>query len=129
MSGRIEEAISKYVQNRSDTQLRELDRALLEGNFYVPIGAVVRELRPGRFDVPAICIRTEAGLGALPVFTSLDHLREWTPQGCQYTELSGERLIRMAQDMPEVSEIVVNVAGVPRGRIPRSDFGRMLALN
>jgi len=43
--------------------------------------------------------------------------------------LSGRKLIRMAEGMTEISEIVVNPAGAPRGSIPRSDFARMLALS
>lgn len=128
MSGRVDEAIIEYLKGRSEAQLNELDHALLEEDFYVPIGAPVRELGPGQFDVPAVCVRTEAGLGAIPVFTGLEHLQEWKPQGYRYTTLSGRQLMRMAQGMPEVSEILINLSGAPRGSIPRSDFERLLAL-
>lgn len=128
MSNPIDDAIITYVQDRSDTAFRALDMAFLTEKLHVPVSEPVKELGPGRYDVAVICMRTETGAGAIPVFTEIDHLFKWKPQGCLYTSLTGRSLLAMAISMEEISEILVNPNDVPRGRIPRTDFQAMLAL-
>jgi len=128
MRNRIDDAIGAYLQDRSDAALRVLDRALIEEELHVPVSEPVSELIPGRYDVAVVCIKTDAGEGAIPVFTTVAHLFEWKPEGCLYTSLNGRSVIEMATGMEAISEILINPKGVPRGRIPRADFIRMLAL-
>lgn len=128
MGNRLDEAIMAYTQDQSDHVLQALHKVFLTENLHVPVSQPVKELQPGRYDVAAICVRTETGAGAIPVFTAIEHLYKWKPQGCLYTSLTGRSLLAMAVGMKAVSEILVNPNDVPRGRIPRADFARMLAL-
>ena len=42
------------------------------------LGEILVEKPPtGQHDVPVMCVRTEAGAGAIPVFTTMDHLLVW----------------------------------------------------
>lgn len=125
---RLESMIIAYARRRCDTTLLTLQRAFLAEKLCVPVSQPVKELEPGRYDVPVICLQTEDGVGAIPVFTEIEHLFKWKPQGCLYTSLSGRALINMATGMKSVGEILVNPGGTPRGRIPRTDFAQMLAM-
>jgi hypothetical protein len=124
----VEQAIVRYTQERTADNLERLDRSLVAGTFLVPVGEEPTELSPGQFDIPAICIRQPDGVGALPAFTSIDQLLSWKPEGCSYVELSGGEVVEMARGMPEVGQVAVNLVGVPRGVIPRSEFDRLLSL-
>lgn len=128
MSNRVEDAISAYAASRAESLLADLDKALIEGEFLVPISAEVTEILPGRYDVPVICIRTNTGAGAIPAFTTIESLLRWKPEGSKYTTLAGAVLIAMAANMAEISEILVNPGGTPRGTIPRGEFARLLSL-
>lgn len=125
---RLDDAIFAFVREQSENARQALHELFLEEQLHVALSRQVTEVRPGEYDVPAICIRTETGAGALPAFTSVRRLLRWKPQGCLYTVLSGRSLIRMAAQMADVDEILANPGDVPRGRIPRGDFQRMLAL-
>lgn len=126
MLNRVDGAIIAYLRDRSVTSLEALDAAFVEERFQVPITDPVKELAPGRYDISVLCVKTDAGGGAIPVFTTVEHLLKWKPQGCKYTTLTGRALIAMADGMPAISEVLVNPNDVPRGRIPRSDFKRLL---
>ena len=128
MSSRIDEAIAAYSGNRTDARLRSLHEAFLKNPLLVPVSEPVKELQPSKYDVPVICMRTESGAGAIPAFTTLDHLFKWKPQGCLYVSITGRALLTMAIDMTEISEILVNPNDSPRGRIPKGDFEQMLAM-
>lgn len=128
MPNRVDDAIVAYLRDHSETRLAVLDVAFVEETFHVPVSRPVRELQVGRYDVPVVCVRTGDGAGAVPAFTTVDHLLKWKPEGCLYTSLTGRALIAMADAMPAISEILVNPNDAPRGRIPRSDFRRMLEL-
>jgi len=128
MSSRVEEAISAYSASRTEELLENLDKALVEGEFLVPISAEVTEISPGRYDVPVICLKTNTGDGAIPAFTTIESLLHWKPGGSKYTTLAGAALIAMAANMTEISEILVNPGGTPRGTIPRVEFERLLSL-
>jgi SseB protein N-terminal domain len=123
----IEAAILSYTSNRSDATLQALDSALVQDNVLVPVSAEVTAIGTGNYDVPVICIKTSAGDGAIPAFTSIEQLLKWKPEGCKYVTMTGKSLLEMAIEMPVVAEIVVNVEGSPRGVIPRSEFGRLIA--
>lgn len=124
----LDDAIAAYTRSRSDLALKALDAAFMAEKLLVPVSEPVKELQPSRYDVPVICIRTETGAGAIPVFTAMEHLFKWKPKGCLYTSLTGRSLLTMAVGMDAISEILVNPNDVPRGQIPRSDFKRMLEL-
>ena len=128
MGNRFDDVIAAYAQDPSDTKLLGLHVAFLTANFHVPVSEPVKELDPNRYDIPVICVKTETGAGAIPAFTTMDHLFKWKPEGCLYTSLTGSSLLAMAADMEAISEIRVNPNDVPCGRIPRADFRRMLAL-
>lgn len=122
----LDDAIRAYADDPSGKSWTVLEATVTETRFCVPVSESVKEIAPGRYDVPVICLKTDAGEGAIPAFTSVEHLLKWKPQGCKYTTLSGRALIAMAINMEVVSEILVNPGDVPRGKIPRSDFKRML---
>jgi len=103
-------------------------KTFLAEEFYVPVSEPVQEIQIGHHDVPVICIRMEDGTGALPAFTTMEHLFQWKPEGCLYISLAGRSLIAMAIGMNDISEIAINPCDAPRGRVPRVDFERMLAL-
>jgi len=128
MSSRVEAAISAYSANRTESLLADLDKALVDGEFLVPVSAEVTEISPGRYDVPVICLKTNTGDGAIPAFTTIGSLLHWKPEGSKYTTLAGSALIAMAENMTEISEILVNPGGTPRGTIPRVEFRRLLSL-
>ena len=128
MQGTIDQAIQAYVRDRSDTALRALHVAFLDASLFVPLANPVKEISPARYDIPVLCIRGDAGEGAIPAFTTQDHLLEWKPAGCQYTNLSGRALLGMAIGMLDISVILINPAGAPRGQIPRDDFAKMLSV-
>lgn len=129
MDNRLDDVIAAYARNQSDSALQTLHTAFMTEKVLVPVSEPVKDLGSSRYDVPVICIRTEAGAGAIPVFTAMEHLLRWKPKGCLYTSLTGRSLLAMALGMAAISEILVNPNDVPRGRIPRTDFERMLALH
>jgi len=124
MSNRMEEAIKAYAADQNPAARAELDSALIEEKFFVPIEGKATEIGPGKFNIPVQCVKTEKG-AAIPAFTTAEQLLAWKPQGCDYTSLAGAALMAMAAEMTEVSEILINPAGRPRGTIPRSDFERI----
>ncbi len=128
MPSRVDNAIFEFVRSRSDAALLGLHMVFMEEQVHVPVVEPVKELGAGRYDVPVLCVRTETGAGAIPVFTTMEHLLKWKPQGCLYTSLRGRSLIAMAIGMDCISEILVNPDDIPRGRIPRGDFQRMLTI-
>ncbi len=128
MNNILDDVIAAYVRNQSESSLEALHTTFMRESLLVPVAEPVKELEPDTFDVPVICVRTEVGAGAIPSFTSLEHLLNWKPAGCLYTSLTGRSLLGMAVGMDSISEILVNPNDVPRGRIPRGDFKRMLAL-
>lgn len=129
MTDPLEDAISVYLQNKTAASLRALDIALLAESLYVPVDGPVTELQNGNCDVPVICVKTESGGGAIPVFTGVGHLLKWKSAGASFVRLDGRKLLLMASGMPAIDCIVVNHCSSPRGRIPRSDFERMLAIS
>jgi hypothetical protein len=124
----LDDLIAAYVQERSNPALTALYKAILTEKLEVPISEAVKELQSGRYDVPVVCVRTDTGAGAIPAFTTEAHLLKWKPQGCLYTTLTGRSLLAMAIGMEDISEVIINLGDAPRGRIPRADFERMLAL-
>jgi hypothetical protein len=78
--------------------------------------------------VPVICIKNESGEGAIPAFTSMEHLLNWKRDGCLYITITGRVLLEMAINMSDVAEIQINPYDAPRGRIPRVDFANILTL-
>lgn len=128
MGSRLDEAIMTYTRDQSDQSFRSLQLVFLHEHLHVPVSQPVKELQLHHYDVPVICVRTETGAGAIPVFTAIEHLYKWKSQGCLYTSLTGRSLLAMAIGMEAISEILVNPDDVPRGRIPRSDFNNMLGL-
>jgi SseB protein N-terminal domain len=128
MTNAIESAIARYSTSRSENTLGALERALIQNSILVPVLADVTKTAKVNFDIPVICLRTSAGDGAIPAFTTVDQLLNWKPEGCKYVTLSGKALLEMALGMPEISEIVINVNGAPRGAIPQSEFKRLVAL-
>jgi SseB protein N-terminal domain len=128
MSNRIDDAIYAYLRGGDLVALDALYIALVEEKLSIPLLGPVKEVAPGRHDLPVLCIKTEDGGGAIPAFTSAEHLLEWKPEGCLHTEVVGRSLVAMAIGMSSISEIVINMNGVPRGSIPRSGFARMLTL-
>jgi hypothetical protein len=129
VANKIDPSIEAFLDHRTDDAFTAMYRAFLDEVLCVPIGAPVKEPSPDVQDVPAICIRSESGTGILPTFTSVEHLLEWKPAGCLYVELHGRTIVKMANNMVDIDEIAVNVAGTPRGRIPRMHFAKMLALD
>ncbi len=129
MIDHLDDAIKTYTDDPSGRSWTALEAVVIETRFCVPVSEPVKEVAPGRYDVPVICLKTDAGEGAIPAFTSVGHLLKWKPQGCKYTSLSGRALIAMAINMEVVAEILVNPGDVPHGKIPRSDFKRMLLLH
>ncbi len=127
-ANRLDDAIIAYSRDRTDGALRSLHETFLSEKLHVPASEPARELQPGRFDIPVICLRTGSGAGAIPVFSTVEHLLKWRPQGCLYTSLTGRAVLEMASGMKEISEILVNPNDVPRGRIPQGDSERMLRL-
>jgi|GEM_PF-7096292 len=90
---------------------------------YIPVAAPLTELRPGAFDVPAVCVRGENGKGYLLAFSTVDNLRRWKPTHDQFVTFVGAQVAEMAKGMDDVDEIAVNVATPEsRGNIPRADF-------
>ena len=128
MGNRLDDAIIAYTRNRCHALFTTMYKVFMNENLYVPVSEAVKEPQPGSYDVPVICIRTETGVGAIPVFTTMEHLLKWKPQGCLYTTLTGRSLIAMAIGMDDISEIHVNPKDAPRGQIPRADFEKMLNL-
>jgi hypothetical protein len=128
MTNAIEAAIEVYCTSRSDSALLALDMALVRNSVLVPTSTELTEIETGGYEVPVICMRTTAGDGAIPAFTTLEQLLKWQPEGCKYIEVNGKALLQMAIGMPEISRIVINVDGAPRGVIPRSEFERLVAL-
>jgi len=126
MSVHLDDAIRAYADDPNGKSWTALETTVIETRLCVPVSGPVKEIAPGRYDVPVICLKTDAGEGAIPVFTSVEHLLKWKSQGCKYTTLSGRALIAMAINMEVVAEILVNPGDAPRGKIPRSDFKRML---
>jgi hypothetical protein len=124
----VDQAIQAYVRDRSEAVLKVLHVAFLDASLFVPLANPVREISPARYDIPVLCIRGDAGEGAIPAFTTHEHLLEWKPTGCLYTNLGGRALLEMAIGMTDISVILINPAGAPRGQIPREDFARMLTV-
>jgi hypothetical protein len=128
MRNLIEEAIAAFTENRSPEQLQQLHCVLVGGSFIVPVFADATEYAIAHWDIPVICLRRPDDTGSVPAFTSVEKLLEWKPEGGKFVELKGDQLIRMAENMSQISDIVVNPGLVPRGIIDRSEFKQLLAL-
>lgn len=124
---KLDDAIRAFVHHQSETTLNKLHTAFLAAEIHVPVAEAAKELQKGRHQVTVICIRTEAGTGAIPAFSTVEHLLKWKPRGCLYAAITGRALIAMARDMDGIEEIQVNPGSAPRGRIPRSAFEPLLA--
>jgi len=127
--GETEQAIVAFTEDRTPERQLTMERALLAGQFLVPIGDEDVKARGDRYRLPVRCFRTDEGLAAAPAFTSLERLFDWKPEGCRYVTLDGHKIIDMVFAMPEVEVIAVNPKGVPRGLIPREEFLRLLAMH
>ena len=128
MGNRLDDAIEAYTRDRTEASLLALQVTFMDERVHVLVAKPVEQLQPGQYDVPVICVRTETGEGAIPVFTAVEHLLKWKPQGCLHTSMTGRSLIAMATRMQVIKEILVNPNDAPRGRIPRDDFEKMLAM-
>ena len=122
----FDDSILCYLDQQTDAALTRLYESFMGVDVLVPLASEVTEVGQREFDVPAICVRAESGEGMLPVFTTMNHLLEWKPQGCLYVELRGREVLAMAKDMTAVDGIVVNIAGAPRGWIPKAHFDAIL---
>ncbi len=133
MSNAVELAIKAYTEKRdasepADDEFKALDLAILQSTFFVPVYQQVTKIREHAYSIPLVCIKTLAGDGAIPIFTTLDHLQCWKEEGSDYVELTGKAILTMALGMPDISIVVVNVDSSPRGAIPRTEFERLIAL-
>jgi len=125
MSDTIEEAAQNHIRDKSHASLRDLYNALLSGTLVVPLFADLAKETGGRTDVPVRCIRLSDGEGCLPVFTSVDRLREWKTDGSKYAEMPGRTLFEMVNAMPEIDCVYVNYSehkGTPKGKVSRREF-------
>lgn len=128
MVSRLENIISAYTKKEPGAEFVSIYKVFLVENLCVPVSRPAHEIRAGVHDISCMCIRMSDGTGALPVFTTMDHLLQWKPGGCLYITLTGRSVVGMAIGMDSISEITINPGSAPRGRIPRADFARMLAL-
>jgi len=90
----------------------------------VQLFAQIKEVAPGRLDIPVVCVRVGAEC-VLPVFTNIIHLSQLMPDS-RATLMSGRKILELARGMKNVDAIWVNPADGPDGRIVRADFGQML---
>ncbi|MFG0274109.1 MAG: SseB family protein [Phycisphaerales bacterium] len=125
--GVIDKAIAVYVHRPTDDALCAIYSALLAGSVIVPVSESPRELQSDCYDIPVICIRTQWGTRAIPVFTMVEHILRWKPEGCHYVTLAGRQLLLMAVDMLTIDEVVINPSGGPHGQIPRAAFSEILS--
>lgn len=128
MQDPLDEAIRAHVSDPNPLTLRALHLAFLNSTLIIPLAEPVKKLGRDRYDIPVLSIMDGERGGAVPAFTTLDHLYEWKPQGCLYTDLNGRSLLTMALGMTGILQVLVNPGGAPSGRIPRTDFSRMLLL-
>jgi hypothetical protein len=128
MGNHLDDAIKVYARDQTEAALLALQATFMAERVHIPVATPVEQLQPGQHDVPVICIKTETGAGAIPVFTSVEHLLKWKRQRCLYTSITGRSLIAMATRMQAITEVLVNPNDAPGGRIPRADFERMLAM-
>jgi hypothetical protein len=81
MYNRLDAEIAAYVQDQCDAALKALQAVFMVEKLLVPVSEPAKELEPGRYDVPVVCMRTEAGAGAIPVFTAMEDLFKWSLKG------------------------------------------------
>lgn len=125
MQNKLDEIIALHASDPSSETERQLNETFLGSTLLVPIlGPISRE--GDQHDIPVLCLKSPEGIGGMPVFTSLSHLYEWKPQGQMHIAIGGRKALELALSIKEISEVWVNISGVPRGRIPRYIVETML---
>jgi hypothetical protein len=125
MLNSIEKAAQLHIEHRSSESLQVLYKAILSGEFLVPLFADLAKDSARGTDVPVRCVRLPNGEGCLPVFTSVERLLEWKRNGSKYTEMPSRMLFEMVSAMPEVDCVFVNYSeqkGAPKGKLTRREF-------
>jgi hypothetical protein len=123
----FEEAFRAHTEAFGLRTLMHLYHTLAVTPLYVPVTGPLTELRPGAFDVPAVCLRGEDGKGYLLAFTSFENLRRWKPSHEMHVTYNGVQVAQLATGMDDVEGIALN-HGSPdqRGHVPRADYEFLL---
>ena len=124
MPNSLEDALCRFAETKADQDLVALRIAFLKAELLVQLFAQIKEVAPGRLDIPVVCVRVGAEC-VLPVFTNIIHLSQLMPDS-RATLMSGRKILELAKGMKNVDAIWVNPADGPDGRIVRADFGQML---
>jgi SseB protein N-terminal domain/SseB protein C-terminal domain len=115
----VEQAMARLALEDTAENRADLFRMLLAGELFVamPDGPEQEQTRvtgEGE-DIPVVLLDSEAG-PVLPVFTRVERMLEWKPEGCGYLATSGRTVFEMAE-ANAISNIEVNPASPTRGSI------------
>src|SRR5437868_1888964 len=91
LSTPLENAMEAHIRGQGITTLLRLYATLSRESVIVPLGASLTEMRPGVCDAPCTCIRGPNGQGSMLVFTSMEYLRLWRPEGCKWMRQTGSK--------------------------------------
>ncbi len=117
----LDDLIAANARELSPLSILALGKALTQATLHVPVTGAPA---PGQ-GLPVTCVETSYGV-ALPAFTTVERLEAWKP-GLKYADVPGDIVLDMADRLPQVAGVFLDIAGQPSAWIPRSAFKSILA--
>ena len=117
----LDDLMAANARELSPLSILALGKALMGATLHVPVSGAPA---PGQ-GLPVTCVPTALG-GAVPAFTTVARLEAWK-DAAKYADVPGDILLAMAERMPQVSGIYVDIGHEPNAWIPRSAFASILA--
>jgi hypothetical protein len=120
----VEEAMEKVAREDTPPNRSELLGLLLRAELFAPMpeGPEVEETRvAGEGEDLSLILLGSPDEPVLPLFTSIERMLEWEPEGCGYVAAKGRDTFEMAA-MNGIARIDVNPASLTHGSIERHEI-------
>jgi type III secretion system (T3SS) SseB-like protein len=120
---RFERLIADHAARQTSASLQALGAWIVQSaTLHAPLSGLPA---PGQ-GLPVICVTTERG-PTIPAFSSPERLAAWKP-GAQYADIPGRILLDMAQRMPQIAGVYLDMGAASSAWIDRDAFPALLAL-
>jgi len=117
----LDDLMAANARELTPLSILALGKAVMAATLHVPVtGAPAPDQ-----GLPVTCVETSYGV-ALPAFSSVERLEAWKP-GLKYADVPGDIVLDMAERMPQVAGVFLDITGAPGAWIPRSAFKSILA--
>ena len=117
----LDDLMAANARELTPLSILALGKAVMGATLHVPVTGAPA---PGQ-GLPVTCVETSYGV-ALPAFTTVQRLEAWKP-GLKYADVPGDIVLSMADGMPQVAGVFLDITGQPGAWIPRSAFQSILA--